>query len=258
MTTTVKDVLGIVEKIAPFGAADSWDCSGLRIGSTATVVSKIAVSLDPSVEVIERAAKDGCNLLITHHPVAFKGLKNAVYDNNLDCKIIKAAFVNGVDVISCHTNVDNTLLNLDLAMMFGLTPSRPLEVVSEFGFGAGVFCESKTPVEVEKFCAKVAKVLNLSGYQLYGDTSEVTNISICGGSGGDLWKNVLDQHKMLYITADLDYHDRIYAIDSGVSVMLCDHGEMEEPPFKEFYKRLNGILPVESKFYNRTTNVKYY
>ena len=235
----VRELIPLIDELAPFELAESWDRCGLRLGRYDALVGGIAVALDPSAEAVRQAARRGCGLLITHHPPMFAPQEDMICDR-CDPKIVEAAFKNDVCLVACHTNFDSARggVNEKLAQLAGLRDARPLEPpATERGFGMGAVGTVRS-ASAEELARDIARKWNLSGYRLYDGGSTVDRVALCSGSGGDLWKKLERTGSVLYATADLRYHECLEAVDAGLSVMLCDHGEMENLPLSYFSEAL--------------------
>ena len=103
--TTVSDVIGLMDELAPPELAESWDNPGLQIGSPAWPVQKILVALDALPAVVADACEQGADLLITHHPFIFKALKQIDYSTPQG-RMIEMATRHRLAVFSAHTNLD--------------------------------------------------------------------------------------------------------------------------------------------------------
>ncbi len=244
---TVRDVLDALDGIAPFELAESWDHCGLRLGSPDAAVRAAAMSLDPSAEAVRRAAAMGADLLITHHPLLFRAAEDLVCDN-VDARVAQAAFSLGAQVISCHTNLDCCTggVNQFLARSAPLLDAEPLiPPTGGRGFGMGAVGDVAA-TDVYDLCDSIARAWGLSGYRYLGDRARVSRAALCGGAGGELWPLALSRGAQLYITSDMRYHECLEARDAGLRLMLCDHGEMEEPPLRAFAAdvRLKTGLPA--------------
>ncbi|MDR2353415.1 MAG: Nif3-like dinuclear metal center hexameric protein [Deltaproteobacteria bacterium] len=110
----VFDILKILEKIAPYSLALDWDNSGLQVGDINAEVKKLAISLDPTLSVMEEALKMGANLLVSHHPLIFKPLKNISFSDK-STEALVFAIKNNLNVVSFHTNYDASSMALALA-----------------------------------------------------------------------------------------------------------------------------------------------
>lgn len=103
--TTVKQVLDGLCGIAPMHLAESWDNPGLQCGDSSATVHGILIALDCTMKVIEEAKARGCDLIITHHPMLFRGVKQ-VTEKSLEGRKLLELLKNGMSVISMHTNLD--------------------------------------------------------------------------------------------------------------------------------------------------------
>jgi dinuclear metal center YbgI/SA1388 family protein len=103
---TIKDITTFLENFAPLPYQESYDNSGLLTGDGNSEVKGILITLDCTEAIVEEAIKRGCNLIIAHHPVIFKGLKKITGKNEVERTVIKA-IKNDVALYAIHTNLDN-------------------------------------------------------------------------------------------------------------------------------------------------------
>lgn len=102
----VKDVVAFLNELAPYSYQESYDNSGLLVGSPEMEVSGILVALDCIESIVDEAISQQCNVIVTHHPIIFKGLKRITGSNYVERTVIKAIQHN-IALISIHTNLDN-------------------------------------------------------------------------------------------------------------------------------------------------------
>jgi dinuclear metal center YbgI/SA1388 family protein len=123
----IKDVTRYLEEWAPLSYQESYDNAGLITGNSTAEVKGVLVSLDCTEDVIDEAVKAGCNLVLAHHPIIFKGLKKLTGSNYVERTIIKA-IKNDVAIYAIHTNLDNihTGVNKKICDKIGLTNLRVL------------------------------------------------------------------------------------------------------------------------------------
>ena len=123
----VKDVTKYLEKIAPLHLQESYDNSGLQVGDYNSDVKGVLVSLDVTLEVIDDAINQKCNLIVAHHPVIFAEIKN-VTKNSLVGSIIFKAIKNQINIYAFHTNLDNVSngVNAKIADIIGLKRKKIL------------------------------------------------------------------------------------------------------------------------------------
>lgn len=110
-----------LESIAPLSYQESYDNSGLIVGEYDKTIHKALVSLDCTEEVVEEAIREGCDIIISHHPIVFKGIKKFNNKNYVERAIIKA-IRHDIALYAIHTNLDNASggVNFKLAEKIGL------------------------------------------------------------------------------------------------------------------------------------------
>ena len=117
----IKEVLCALEKFAPLPLQESWDNAGLQVGLTETEVSGALLCLDVNERIIDEARQKGCNLVVSHHPLLFRGLKT-ISDLTDVQRTVRKAIQQDICVISMHTNMDNAKggVNYRIAQKLGL------------------------------------------------------------------------------------------------------------------------------------------
>lgn len=123
----VKDVTKYLEKIVPLHLQESYDNSGLQVGDYKSEVKGILVSLDVTLEVIDDAINQQCNLIVAHHPIIFGEIKN-VTKSSLTGSIVFKAIKNNINIYAIHTNLDNVPngVNSKIAEVIGLKRKKIL------------------------------------------------------------------------------------------------------------------------------------
>ncbi|MGI6451691.1 MAG: YqfO family protein [Desulfitobacteriia bacterium] len=131
MAVSVGQVEQLIEKVAPRSWAEDWDNSGLLVGSSAQRVNKILLSLDVTMEVIDEAVQEKADLIVAHHPLMFKPLKNLRMDNQ-GAILPLALYRNGISFYAAHTNLDQSGLSSSLTFgrLLGLQKTEYLEVTA--------------------------------------------------------------------------------------------------------------------------------
>lgn len=132
---TVQDIAKIVEKLAPKHLKEDWDNVGLLVGERNMEVKGVLTTLDVTPEVVAEAEAKGCNLIVSHHPVIFKGMKQITDESALGRLVIEL-ISKKITVYSAHTNLDIAPggLNDLAAAQIGLGNVKGLETVHEQGF----------------------------------------------------------------------------------------------------------------------------
>ncbi len=103
--TTVQQVITLMEQLAPRSYAESWDNVGLMVGDRNAIVTGVLTTLDVTAEAISYAIEHDCNLIVSHHPLIFKGLKQLSCDT-AQGRMINQLIQHNIAVYSAHTNLD--------------------------------------------------------------------------------------------------------------------------------------------------------
>ena len=124
----IKTLIKRLEKKFPKNMAESWDNIGLLVGDDNREITKVQISLDATEDVIDHAIEAGANLIITHHPIIFSGIKNVTSKNIMGRKLLKL-IENKIAVYSMHTNLDSaeTGLNQYICEKLGVKTSKILD-----------------------------------------------------------------------------------------------------------------------------------
>ncbi len=127
----LREVISYIESIAPLAYQEDYDNAGLITGNPEQELTGILVTLDVIEEIIEEAIQKKCNLILTHHPIIFSGLKSLTGKNNVERIIIKA-IKNDIAIYAAHTNLDSIWggVNSKLADKLGLMNQKILAPIS--------------------------------------------------------------------------------------------------------------------------------
>ena len=133
-----KDIINILEKKFPKINAEEWDNVGLLIGDYDKEVKKIQFSLDATLESIENAISEKVDMLITHHPIIFKAIKD-ITEQNILGKKIRDLIKNDINVYAIHTNLDSSIdgLNDYILKKLGILEYKILDFDEEKNCGIG-------------------------------------------------------------------------------------------------------------------------
>ncbi|HOO62844.1 MAG TPA: Nif3-like dinuclear metal center hexameric protein [Synergistaceae bacterium] len=251
---TVGEFLGYIEKEAPFSLEENWDNVGLLVGDAQQKISGVAVALNALPSTVASAVSRKCSLLITHHPPFFT--INRVCMATPEGEAIKMALCNDLAIISLHTNLDRSSqgINVFLGKLLGLRDSFPLVPGgTDFSSGDGLCGFLPAPADIRSLGKKLRQYWELSwamGYLAPEKPTECvfSRIAILGGSGSSFWKNALDEEAELFITGDMKYHDRLEALQKGLSLIEVDHGEMEQAALFAIARNWEAFFGKEVSF----------
>jgi len=214
---TVNDAITLMEGIAPPHLAEEWDNCGLQLGSRLWPVKKILVALDPTVEVMQAAADQGVDLVITHHPLLFRPVKSIDLDTPLG-RIVSLAITTRTALYSAHTNLDSAQQGVNdiLAETIGLTELSvlvPQTVMVPNGgqtplLGLGRVGRMTPSMSLDAFAKHVKHRLHLPAVKMAGNPAMmVEQVAVCSGSGSGLLADFLGSAAQVYVSGDLRYHD---------------------------------------------------
>jgi dinuclear metal center YbgI/SA1388 family protein len=218
---TVENIYRFIDSEAPFRLQQSYDNSGLCVGSQRYEVRRILVSLDCTKDVVKEAFATETSLIVTHHPVIFRPIKRLDFDSTAG--LLAAA---KISVISAHTNFDSSVMNDILCEKLGLETLEPLAV--EDGAPIGYVCacgeEGVLPFEMAR---DIRERLG-SGVVRYNDEGKkLRRIAVCSGSGGSLLPNAAALGCDALITGDVKHDVFIDAHNQGIVVFDAGHFHTE-------------------------------
>jgi len=272
----IKEIIAALERFAPLPLQDGFDNAGLQVGLTEAEATGALLCLDVTEAVIDEAVTLGCNLVISHHPLIFKGYKSITGRDYIERCILKA-IRNGITIYSAHTNLDNAPggVNYKIAEKIGLKNVRILEPKEECLLKLVTFVPVAHAEEVRKAlfesgCGCIGNYDSCS-YSLQGEGTframEGTN-PFCGQIGelhsepeirietvlpafrkGAVVKALMSAHPYEEPAFDL-YPLKNAWSQVGAGII----GELEEPETElEFLKRIKKLFEVGCVKHNKLT-----
>ena len=238
-----KKVIEILEKQSPKSYACDWDNVGLLVGREDKEIQKIYIALDATDEAIEEAIANGADMLLTHHPMIFKGMKRVTQEDFIGRRIIRL-IQNNISYYAMHTNFD-VMGMADLAADYlGISDTRVLEItsVSETGEeGIGRYGSLKKEMTVRECCEEVKQAFSLENVKVFGNLErKVKTAAISPGSGRSVISNALQAGVDVLITGDIDHHEGIDAVAQKLTVIDAGHYGVEHifiPYMEQYLKR---------------------
>lgn len=245
-----EEVINALEQLAPPMFAESWDNPGLLAGRKNKEIHTVYVALDATSQVIEDAIRAHADLLLTHHPLIFKGLKNVNTDDFIGRRIFRLIQAD-MCYYAMHTNFDVMGMADAAADELGLKNRQVLEItyeddIAKEGYGrVGKLPEIMTIRE----CAEhIKQKFGIEWVKVFGDLDlEVETAAIMPGSGKSAIGEALAKGVDVMITGDIDHHDGIDAWERRLAVIDAGHYGLEQifvPYMKEYLMREVGGLNV--------------
>lgn len=259
--THVRDIAAAIESVAPLSLQEDWDNSGLQVGDPDAEVTGVLVCLDVTPAVIDEAIEKGCNVVVSHHPLIFRGVKSITGATDSESAIIRA-IRGGVAVYSAHTSLDNSPKGASavIAHLVGAHVDSPLEPTAPgAATGTGVLATLPRDVDATDFINNVRATMHAPHARTTKPTGTVRRIAVCSGSGSSFIPAALRAGVDAYITGDVSYH---HFRDNENRLLIIDIGHFEsEIITKDFFFDL-----LSKKFANfvvhkalcETNPVNYY
>lgn len=238
MTATVRDIISLMETIAPLQLAERWDNPGLQLGSVNWPVRKIWTALDPCPEVVEAACRHHVDMLITHHPLLFNPIKSIDIDTPTG-QMIARAVQHRLTIYTAHTNLDSVAdgLNDILAHRLGLKETTALQALAVRDEkpaddaraatrpqGLGRIGDLMEKTRLKAFALHIKKTLGLRHVVMIGDPDLwVRRVAVCTGSGSGLLDAFFASGAQVYVSGDLRYHDARNAEANHVGLVDIGH-----------------------------------
>ncbi len=208
----IVEIYKILDKIAPFETQESWDNSDLIVGSMQSNFDNIYLSLDIDSDMIESLENN--SLLITHHPLIFKGLKQINF-NKYPSNILKKLIEKDISLIAMHTNYDKAHLNRYVAnhiLGYKITSCEDF------------ICYFEVEDTFENFVNSVSKSLKLPCIKTVKCKDFIKTAAITTGSGGELIPFV---DADCYLSGDIKYHQAYEAMENNLNLIEIGHFESE-------------------------------
>ena len=241
MYPNLREILELLEEMAPAAFAEAWDNPGLQVGSFSQNVKKVFVSLDPTLKAVRAAATRKAQMLFTHHPLIFRPLSQldlGVYPGN----VIFEAINNDISVVAAHTNLDVAPggINDILAGLLGL---KKVEVLKELeghkDVGMGRIGELSCPLSLPALLDEIKKVLGVTRPKVVVQKNDkIRRIAVVGGSGGSLISYATKKGADLLLTGDLSHHQALEAESMGLSLIDAGHFYTEKAAMMIFGSHL--------------------
>ena len=227
----IKQVLSALERFAPLPLQESWDNAGLQLGLTEAEVSGALLCLDVNEQIVDEAIRKGCNLIVSHHPLLFRGLKQISGADYVQRSVIKA-IKQDIVIVSMHTNMDNALdgVNWKIAERLGLTECKFFAPKTVDGIEAGSGVVGRLPLEMEAhaFVELVKKQFHVDCAQCNALLQRpISKVAICGGAGDFLLPDAVREGADAFITGEMHYH-QFFGYEQQIQICVIGHYQSEQ------------------------------
>ncbi|MBK9255481.1 MAG: Nif3-like dinuclear metal center hexameric protein [Saprospiraceae bacterium] len=265
--TSIGTLTDYLHTIAPSNLQEDYDNAGLIVGDPNTLITGVLISLDVTEDIVEEAIAAGCNLIVSHHPIIFRGLKRLNGKNYVERTVMKA-IKNDVSIFAIHTNLDNVFISgvngriaqkLELSETTILAPKAGM-LYDGNPVGAGMTGFLKEAVSAEVFFAELKQRMELHVIKHTAICKEkIHKVAVCGGAGGFLLEQAKKADADVFVTSDYKYHEYFDA-DGKIIIVDIGHYESEKYTidllFEIITNKFSNFAAICTK--NITNPVKYF
>ena len=246
----IKEVLCALEKFAPLPLQESWDNAGLQIGLTETEVSGALLCLDVNERIIDEAVRKGCNLIVSHHPLLFRGLKT-ISDLTDVQRTVRKAIQQDICVVSMHTNMDNAKggVNFRIAQKLGLQEVVffASKTVDGIEAGSGVIGTLPEAMASDDFVILVKKAFEVECARCNQLLQRDFLLDDAVKAGADA-----------FITGEMHYH-QYFGYEQQIQICVIGHYESEQFTTEVFQEIIREHCPeVKTVIAETNTNPILY
>ena len=216
---TVGDILKYLSEIAPLDTAESYDNVGLLVGGADEDVTGVCCCFDITHEVIKEAVEKGANLIVSHHPVIFEGLKKIPTWSPV-VELVK----NDVSAIGMHTNFDIARNGVNETLVDLLE----FECSGYLDGNYGAICEmplTLTPLALAEHCKNKLDLDCVKYSKFNCDKQPITRVAVCCGGGVDreIMRLAREKHCDAIVSGDIKHNFWIEAENCGISLVDAGH-----------------------------------
>lgn len=235
--TTVNDVLGFVETLAPLEYKMDWDHVGLSCGSPTQPVRKILVALDPFEYVCHEASEVGADLLVTHHPLIFHPVE-ALTDRTAAVRGLIHLCRNNISAIAAHTNYDCTPggVNDILAETLELKNIHTIE-------GQTLLRAGEFEGTVADLLALVKEKLGCDALRYVDGGKPIRKVAVGGGACSGMRQDAINAGCDAFVTSDIGYNNFWDAQELGLTMIDAGHFHTENPAMRVMAEKLKKAFP---------------
>lgn len=229
---TVAELVKLMDGIAPFETAEPWDNVGLLVGDPEDEVTGVMLCVDATAMVMVDVVRMDCSVIVSHHPLMFNGVKHLRQDE-YEGKLLRCLVKHDLNLIAAHTNLDAAEGGVEdaLAEALGIRVDAKntylrcgtVEEQTEAEFAASTEAELKTRVKY------------------YGvPYRKISRVAVSCGGGGEYFREALRMGAQLFVTGEMDHHERLEAQACGMDVIIAGHEETEAVVLEGLKKRLEA------------------
>ena len=233
-------IIGVVdalERFAPLPLQEDYDNAGLQVGLTEAEVSGALLCLDVTETVLDEAMENGCNLIVSHHPLIFHRLAHITGEDEVQ-RVVMKAVRNDVAIVSMHTNLDAAVggVNYKIASKMNAKVMGSLgghkEATADDGTvvsgNDGVMALLKAPMAADDFMAMLKEVFDVECVMANELLRRpIQKVAICGGAGDFLLPEAVKAGADAFVTGEMHYH-QYFGHEQELQIAVIGHYQSEQ------------------------------
>ena len=243
---TVREFYAALEEKLPRSLSCDWDNDGISCAPDLDApVTGILIALDPTEDAVEATISSGCNVILTHHPMLFRGLKTVDGHDTGSRKVIRM-IQNGITAMAFHTRLDaaDGGVNDLLAARLGLTDVEPFgEDGNPAGKPIGRVGNLLRTMTADEFLETVKTALGLPAVIFAGCGKPVRRVAVLGGAGDEDVFAAVAAGADTYVTGELRYHQLCDAPYGEINLIMAGHYHTEAPVLERLAELCGEIIP---------------
>ena len=239
-----QELFTLLQKFYPNDAAVSWDNVGLLCGRKDKEIKKVYIGLDATTRVIDDAIRVEADLILTHHPIIFSGMKRIVEGDFIGERLIKM-IENHISCYAMHTNYDIKRMADLVAERMELKNLQVLEAtVSDGSEGIGYTGDLENTVSLKEYALKIKEWFGLPDVRVFGNLEQmISRVSVCPGSAKGMEGFAMAQNSDVLIGGDFGHHEGLDCLEKGVAVIDAGHYGLEHVFIEDMKQFLNTHCP---------------
>lgn len=255
------EIIREIESFAPLSTQESYDNCGIQVGDSHTEVTGLMITLDVTEDVVDEAIALGCNFILSHHPLIFRGIKKITGDDYIQKCLIKA-IKNNILIYSAHTNVDKAYKGVSaiLAKKIGLINGKILKAEGDGSYGLGYIGELPIEEGAIDFLSRIKQELGVGciRHTRFAMERKIKKVALCGGSGSEFISDAIANQVDIYLTGDIKYH-QFFEVKNDLILADIGHFESEQyikDVFFDIVSKINPKFAIHFTDY-KTNPIKY-
>lgn len=239
----VQDIARLIESVAPLQLQESYDNAGLQIGDPQQELTGILTTLDVTEETIGQALEMGANLIVSHHPLLFRGTKQINPRRDYISRVVIAAIKHDIAIYSAHTNLDNAPMGVNrrIGELLGLSDIKPLaslgsaqtsglEPSFSANCGSGIIGTLPAEMDAQCFIKMIKERFHIDALMANAKdvdlSRKICRVALCGGAGDDFIQDAVRKGADVFLTGECGYH--FYFGHPEILILCGGHYETEQ------------------------------